>query len=296
MQIFRQFTANNITLQPYPFLKELAMEAYLIENESILQLDDTEFSEVEVLDAEIALKEGRKSANRDGRIDILARYGTDYLGIVELKLEELRLEHLEQLEDYLRQTSQILEKYPEYWNDEIKKPKWIGVLVGNNADKELIEKLKVGYKFNGEISIGIITLNRFKNRQNNEIIVVSDSYFNFSYSSKDRSKFKFNGIEYNKGRLVNEVIRFYVNKHPQITLSELETEFPKSIQGSSYGVFTTVSEAQQIRENKVHKRHYLKPDEIIELIDAQIATCHEWNPENLSRFIKRAKELGLIIE
>ncbi len=95
MQVFRQFTANNITLQSFPFLKELAMEAYLIENESILQLDDSEFSAVEILDAEIALKEGRKSANRDGRIDILARYGVDYLGIVELKLEELRFEHLE---------------------------------------------------------------------------------------------------------------------------------------------------------------------------------------------------------
>ena len=39
MEIFRQITANNIELKEYPFLKELAMEAYLMENEDILKLD-----------------------------------------------------------------------------------------------------------------------------------------------------------------------------------------------------------------------------------------------------------------
>lgn len=295
MQVFRQFTANNITLQPYPFLKELAMEAYLIENESILQLDESDFSDVEILDAEIALKEGRKSANRDGRIDILARYGADYLGIVELKLEELRLEHLQQLEDYLEQSHQILEKYPEYWKQENRKPKWIGILVGKSADKELIDKLRASYKYKGEIPIGIITLNRFKNRSSNEIIVVSDSYFNFSYSNKDYSKFKFNGLELNKGRLVNEVLRFYVGLNPTITFDQLEEAFPKFIQGS-LGVFSTVDEAEQIKETTGYKRHYIDSQKIIELADSQIATCTEWNPNNISKFINRARELGMKIE
>ncbi len=39
MEIFRQVTANNITLKEYPFWKKLAMEAYLLENEDILILD-----------------------------------------------------------------------------------------------------------------------------------------------------------------------------------------------------------------------------------------------------------------
>jgi hypothetical protein len=295
MQIFRQFTANNITLQPYPFLKELAMEAYLIENESILQLDESDFSDVEILDAEIALKEGRKSANRDGRIDILARYGADYLGIVELKLEELKLEHLEQLEDYLDQNHQILEKYPEYWKEETKKPKWIGILVGKSADKGLLEKLKSGYKFNGEIPIGIITLNRFRNRQSNEIIVVSDSYFNFSYSSKDYSKFKFNGLELNKSQLVNEVLSYYANIKPELTYNDLEFDFPKSIQGS-LGVFATLETAELIKERTGHRRHYIDSQKIIDLADCQIASCTEWNKDNIAKFINRAKELGLKID
>lgn len=295
MQVFRQFTANNITLQPYPFRKELAMEAYLIENESILQLDESDFSDVEILDAEIALKEGRKSVDRDGRIDILARYGSDYLGIIELKLEELRFEHLQQLEDYLEQSQQILDRFPEYWTEEFKKPKWIGVLVGNSVDKGLVDKLRSGYKFKDEAPIAVITLNRFRNRQSNEIIVVSDSYFDFSYSSKDRSKFKFNGVEFLKGPLVNEVVRYYVNLNPDIDFEDLEKAFPKHLQGS-FGVFTTIENAEQLKIRTNRRRHYIDSQRIIDLASCQIATSTEWNTENIAKFINRAKELGLRIE
>ena len=65
------------------------MEAYLIENEDILKLDSENFADVTVLDVEIALKEGRKTSYKDGRIDILAKYGLDYLALVELKLNEI---------------------------------------------------------------------------------------------------------------------------------------------------------------------------------------------------------------
>lgn len=84
MNLFKQISANNIVLEEFKFLKELAMEAYLIENQSILKLDNYELSEVEIVDAEIALKEGRKSQSKDGRIDILAKYGSEYLGIHSL--------------------------------------------------------------------------------------------------------------------------------------------------------------------------------------------------------------------
>ncbi len=51
-------TANNILLERYDFLKGLAMEAYIIENESILKLDDVNFADPRVIDFKIALKEG----------------------------------------------------------------------------------------------------------------------------------------------------------------------------------------------------------------------------------------------
>ena len=49
MEIYRQTTANNIELKEYPFLKELAMEAYLMENEDTLKLDSENFAGVMVL-------------------------------------------------------------------------------------------------------------------------------------------------------------------------------------------------------------------------------------------------------
>ena len=87
MNIFKQITANNIALEEYPFRKELAMEAYLIENESILKLDSDNFSDPSIIEAELALNEGRSSGN--GRIDILAQYDPSTYAIVELKLEEI---------------------------------------------------------------------------------------------------------------------------------------------------------------------------------------------------------------
>jgi hypothetical protein len=127
MEVFRQITANNLTLKDYPFLKELAMEAYLLENEEILKLDKENFNDVIVLDAEIALKQGRK--NGDGRIDILVKYSAEYIGIVELKQNEINESSLKQLEDYIDQKEQILQCDKEYWTENVS-PKWVGVLVG----------------------------------------------------------------------------------------------------------------------------------------------------------------------
>lgn len=292
MKIFRQLTANNVSVQEYRFQKELAMEAYLLENEDILILDNNNFSDVEVLDAEIALKRGRR--DRDGRIDILAKYGGEYLGIVELKKEEINESSLDQLQDYLDQRQQILEVGGESYWEENTSPKWIGVLVGGSISPSLQEKLQNGYMYY-EIPIAGLTIRRFRSDQN-EIFVISDTFFKFNYSTKDYSKFLFRGKEYNKGRLVNEVVRTYVEEHPEITFRQLKTAYPDSIQGSNFGVFDLTAKAEDIYTRWGHKRHYIKPDEIIHLRDEEISTCTQWNPVNIERFIAKSKELGFVIE
>jgi hypothetical protein len=286
MKIFKQVTANNIELAPYPFKKELAMEAYLIENEEILALDNDNFSEVAVLDEEIALKKGRR--DRDGRIDILTSYGAEYLSIIELKLNQINESTLNQLENYLDQREQILE-IGKYWEEEVK-PKWIGVVVGTSISAELQEKLNDGYKYN-DIPIAGIVLNRYRSSDNN-IFVVSDTYFSYKYSEKDYSKFTYK----NKARLVNEIVREFVDLNPTATFSKLKEVFPKQIQGS-LGVFDKLSRAEEIYSNWGHKRHYIKPTETINLGDGEIiATCNQWNPHNIADFIENAKKLGYEIE
>jgi hypothetical protein len=46
MELYRQITANNVELKEYPFWKELAMEAYLLENEEILKLDSRSLNHI----------------------------------------------------------------------------------------------------------------------------------------------------------------------------------------------------------------------------------------------------------
>ena len=108
MKILKHFTANDEKFEEFPFKRELSMEYYLIENEGVLALDDGIFSEVEIIEEELTLKQGRSSKETDGRIDILAGYSQEYLGVVELKLGELNNIHLDQLEDYLIKCDQIL--------------------------------------------------------------------------------------------------------------------------------------------------------------------------------------------
>ena len=267
------------------------MEAYLIENEGILKLDDINFGDVNVLDAEIALKQGR--AGKDGRIDILAKYGSEYLAIVELKLNEINEDSLTQLKDYLNKKEQILEMNNEYWDNENETPKWIGVLVGTSINSELQNKLIQGYKYN-DIPIAGITLKRYRT-ESNEIFVISDTYFKFNYSNKDYSKFMFNGKEYNKSRLVENVIKYYVETHPEITFSELKKVFPDHLQGT-LGVFDSVENATAIYNNSGYKRHYINPEELITLKDVTISVTTQWGRGNIDYFINCAKNLKLKIE
>lgn len=290
MELFRQITANNITLKEFPFWKELAMEAYLLENEEILKLDKENFNDVTILDAEIALKQGRKTG--DGRIDILTKYSGEYLGIVEIKLNEINDLSLSQLEDYINQKDQILKINPDYWAEPTN-PKWVGILVGGNISNSLRDKLSEGYEYKG-VPIAGMTIKRFKS-PSNEIYVISDTFFRFKYLSKDYSKFIFNGSEYNKGRLVNAVIKSYIENNPTMTYAELKTKFPDKIQGS-FGVFDTKFNAEDIYQRWGHKRHYINPDEEIKLSDETIATCTQWNPENIKQFLNQANTLGLKIE
>lgn len=111
MRVHRHVTANEVRLEPFPFKRELSMEAYLVENEEVLSLDDDQYSAVEVVASELRLREGRESKKTDGRIDVLATYSQECIAVVELKLGQLEEQHLQQLEDYLNNKQKILEDY-----------------------------------------------------------------------------------------------------------------------------------------------------------------------------------------
>lgn len=294
MRILKHLTANEVQLTPMPFKRELSMEAYLIENEDILSLDRDAFCDVSIIQEELTLKQGRSSKDTDGRIDILITYSSEYIGIVELKLGELEEIHLTQLEDYLTEKEQILDQYPDILSaGSLITPKWVGVLVGSSINAKLADKISNGYNTVAGVPIAALTVQRYKG-EDGSVYVTTDTYFKKSTSSRDTSKYGFNGKMFGKGRLVLEIIKDHVENNPDITFSELEKQFPKKIQGSK-GVFSTSDEANDtlIRESR---RNFLKPNELISLSDSTIAVSTEWGIMNIGRFIKQARMYGYKIE
>jgi hypothetical protein len=133
--------------------------------------------------------------------------------------------------------------------------------------------------------------------------------------NKDYSVFNFMGIPYNKGRLVNAVIREYVRLNPNLTYADLEKAFPKNIQGSKLGVFVTKEQAedkyekkkaeaeekynnkraqgQSIQKPKTQKRYkFTNFYDLINLNDCTIATCDQWGILNIQNFIDKAESLN----
>jgi len=238
MRVFKLVTANDIALRPLPFLRELSMESYLVENENILKLDENDFSDVSIIDVELSLKNGRRFS--DGRIDILVQYGQDTFGVVELKLGTLTSLHLEQLEDYMKEKAQIFHNYikPNLDNDvTFKDINWVGVLVGSAISSELDQKLSSGYQIENNIPVAALTISRYRG-EDNQIYVITDTIFNNKSRNFDRTKFLYNGEKYNKGRLVLRVIKDYVANHNIKTYAELRKVFPDDLQGST-GMFAT---------------------------------------------------------
>lgn len=267
------------------------MEAYLVENPDILALDGDELSTVRVVEAELAVLGGRKSKQRDGRIDLLAIYGESTVGVIELKLGEVNEDHLQQLDDYLACSDKIrraMEKYVES-NDR----KFVGVLVGTSIASDLRAKIERGYLVHDDIPIAALTLSRYKGTDNN-VYVVTDTFFRNVSRAHDKTQYKFDGSVVGKRGLVLACIKKYVEDHPKLTFSRLEKTFPKKLQGH-YGCFDTVDKGQRILDEQGRIRFFLKPEDIIDLADQRIAVCNQWGIGNIRGFIKTARKLGMKI-
>lgn len=286
MYLHKHASANNISLNPFPFQWELSMEAYIIENPSVLSLESVGLEDAKILLSEAVLLNGRKDNNTNGRIDILAGYGGEYLAIVELKMGRLEFSHLEQLQSYLKEKQQILDKYPEIWDKNIfTAPKWIGILVGTSIDPELMLEITKKKPEKNQIPIAALTINRYQGKDGS-VYVITDTYFVEKLSNKDLTKYEFNGQIYGKGRLVLAVIKDYIQQHPETTYSELENVFPHKIQGTQ--MFTTQKDALK----NGGKNYFIKPEELIKLKDDVIAVSCQWG-NNFDKFQSKCKDLKI---
>lgn len=290
MYLHKHISANNVSIDNFPFQREIAMEAYLIENPTVLSMETDGFNDVEILKCEVTLLDGRTDRNSDGRIDILARYGQEYLAIVELKLGELTENHLTQLESYLKERQQILQKFPDTWDTTVSdQPKWIGIMIGATISPDLMLKIRKGYYYENHIPIAALTINRYKGKDGN-IYVVTDTYFIESVKNRDYTKYIFKGQKFGKNRLVLAVIKDFVERNPTITYSQLKAKFSDKLQGRE--TFTTETEAKQKRD----RRNFIEPDELITLVDETIAVSTQWGLLNINPFIEHCREMNIEIK
>lgn len=299
MKIYRHLTANALNLEEFDFQRELSMEAYLIENKKILALDKDLFTEVEIICDELSILKARKSKDTDGRIDLLVMYEeSECLGLIELKKGEIGRENIEQLRDYLVERDQILkDKDVADACKDIKDPKWVGILAGTSISSELKKDIEDGFTIDiGDVKIPLaaLTIKRYRS-DDGQFFVVTDTYFNSLKASKDFKKYKFNGIEYNKSRLVLAIVQAYVGDHSDLLFADLKKIFPDSLQGG-YGVFTLRSETS----NK-EKRYFCKDEEVIMLKDSVIAVSSQWGTNqqktgNFDKFLSHALTLNFKID
>ena len=113
---------------------------------------------------------------------------------------------------------------------------------------------------------------------------------------KDYTKFSFQHHSLNKGRLVNAVVKNYIQLHPTINFDELSTLFPATIQGQEYGVFALLADADKVN-NRVSKfgklnkpRYFTKAHELIPFAGGTLATCSEWNLQTIRAFAQAANK------
>lgn len=103
--------------------------------------------------------------------------------------------------------------------------------------------------------------------------------------SRDYSKYSVSGVaeNLNKRKLVLEIVKDYIAKHPDLTLAEIKRTFPDEIQGSKGFIRDAINEVYD------SKRFFV--NEVIETASFSIVVSNQWG-ENLQRFIDLATSLG----
>lgn len=123
---------------------------------------------------------------------------------------------------------------------------------------------------------------------------VSNVPFFPSFTGKrDTTRYMFDGNVYLKNRLVLAVVKAYVAQNKTITRQQLKQVFDKSLQGS-IGVVENIDVAELRSDYQV--RFFIKPIEVIHLVDGDMYVCTQWGVSNIFNFIKRAEQLGFDIE
>ena len=109
---------------------------------------------------------------------------------------------------------------------------------------------------------------------------------------RDLTTYKFNGNEYNKGRLAHAIV-FQASKDKRFGLKGALDIFPDELI-RPYGMIKPIKEAKEM--SKERQRFFIKPEEEIKLRDCSIAVSNQWTPDRMEKLLVIAKKLGYKIK
>ena len=115
-------------------------------------------------------------------------------------------------------------------------------------------------------------------------------------SEKDNTQYTLNGTPTGgKGPTVFKAVKYYVDNHPGITLSQLQNIFPDEVAKPSYNKMIRRLEEVEEKDWK-YKRFKYRYNPILLADGHRIVVSTQWTTENMKTFIFFAKKVGLIIE
>lgn len=114
-------------------------------------------------------------------------------------------------------------------------------------------------------------------------------------SSKDYTRYLFQGNSFNKRKLVLAVIQCWVSENKPRRISELLQAFPQEIRRG--GLFVPEQEAKEIYQRQGIYRHFLSDGEVLEFPDStRYAISNQWGKGNIEKFVNQSKKLGYEVE
>ena len=271
-------SGNMVKVKSKPFTFELAMEGYLVDNSDLLSYDALGLTNPEIKATEKVLVTRK-------RTDIVVQYDNDMMAVVELKNMSVDNAALTQLDDYLKT---LIPKKEEYV------AQWIGILVGPEIEDTVLKRIETDKTLSAPIFV--VELNRYYDNVNWFVFTKWHIPSSWNKTSKDYTKYVLNNVigPLGKGRLVQEVIKDYIAKHPGITFDELQLVFPDSLRTqTTKKVKNHVVALEKDVDAEDRYARYFK--EAFPCANGNVVVSSQWGISNINRFIEHARKMGYII-
>ena len=111
---------------------------------------------------------------------------------------------------------------------------------------------------------------------------------------RDMTKFEFDGKLYAKNQYIFRVVKHYADTHPGLSLEDFQKVIPHTTEFRK-DLWVPLKKAKEIEERD-RARHYLKPDQIIELTDETICVTNGQEQQAVLLWIDLFKKNGVRTE